>query len=388
MKKIAVLSSTDYNSYPVGGMMSFIKDAAPEMARRFKVDFWGVDAGAGYNSFTSGGQTFPIHFFGSAKTGRKIIPNMIRVTWHLWRNRKALLEAGYDGIYIHGIPLNLAFPARIKPQRINHVHGLNNPFKSLENPGSTHSILFTIYEWIRRKALCESDLVLLAADDQGLEPFRKKYGSSGKIVKLANFCDVSTFKMSVQPANKGDAGMNDTDRVLLYVGRLSKEKDPMLAIKVLARVRSALKETENVRLVMIGDGYQRAETEDLARSLSVHHHVSFLGMQPRQIIAQWMRAADVFLLTSHFEGFPIVLAEAAQCGLPMVCTDITGVHDLVVPGVNGSLVSTRNPNDFTAPIADALANSATYGAQSRKVAAQYTPEIILDRLCREIADVL
>ena len=83
MKKIAILSSTDYNSYPVGGMMSFIKDSAPEMAKRFELDFWGVDAGAGVDSFTSGAHTFPVRFFGSVKTGRKIIPNVIRVTWYL-----------------------------------------------------------------------------------------------------------------------------------------------------------------------------------------------------------------------------------------------------------------------------------------------------------------
>ncbi len=388
MKKIAVLSSTDYNSYPVGGMMSFIKDAAPEMAKRFEVDFWGVDTGTGVKSFTSGGQTFPVRFFGSAKTGRKIIPNMVRVTWHLWRNRRALLNEGYDGIYIHGIPLNMALP-RGGPKRINHVHGLNNPFKALNGYNNIGKrLLHLFYEWSRRVAVRDSDLVMLAGDRQGLAPFQRAYPTSGRMVVLPNFCDTKTFGMHVSPLDRGKESFEAADKIILHVGRLSKEKDPVLAIRILAALINQAELKVRVHLVMIGGGALHEEIVQQVLTLGVDAHVSLLGIQTRATIAQWMRSADLLLLTSHFEGFPVVLAEAAHSGLPMVCPEITGVHDLVVSGKTGFVVDSRCPEDFVVPTLEVLESRQAYGTQARALAAQYTPDRILDRLCREISDVL
>jgi glycosyltransferase involved in cell wall biosynthesis len=388
MKKIAVLSSTDYNSYPVGGMMSFIKDAAPEMAKRFDVDFWGVDAGAGVDSFTSGGHRFPVRFFGSVKIGRKIVPNMVRVTWQLRRNRRALLQEGYDGIYIHGIPLNMALPCG-SHKRINHVHGLNNPFKALDGHSSNgQRLLHRFYEWLRSTAVRKSDLVLLAGDQQGRVPFQQAYPTTARLVVLPNFCDTKTFGMHVRPRDLYKEGFAATDSIILYVGRLSKEKDPALAIRIVAALANQAGFKKHVHLVMIGGGALHNEVVHQVQALGIEPRVSLLGTQTRDTIAQWMRSADLLLLTSHFEGFPVVLAEAAQSGLPMVCPEITGVHDLVVPGETGFIVNSRDPEDFLVPIRKVLENRTAFGARALKLADQYTPERVLDRLCQEIADVL
>lgn len=389
MKKIAVLCSTDYNTYPVGGMMSFIKDAASEMTKHFEVDFWGIDAGAGVNSFTSGGRVFPVHFFGSVKTGRKIVPNMVRVVWHLWRNRNELLSGGYDAIYIHGIPLNLALPVRVNGmKRINHVHGLNNPFSNFEGSTLTRMLLFYIYECIRRRALRDSDLVFLAADSKGVEPFKLRYQTTAKILPIPNFCDTATFGIDAQPIDRVAVNLSSDDRILLYVGRMSPEKDPILALKILDALKASGLLTQRIRLVMIGSGVLKREVEAAANRLGVEDDVRLLGLKPRTEVARWMQEADILLLTSYFEGFPVVLAEAAECGLPIICTEITGVHDLVINGRNGYVVPSRAPKDFVAPILDTLVNRAIYGIHSHELAAQYKPERILERLCRDISSVL
>jgi colanic acid/amylovoran biosynthesis glycosyltransferase len=139
---------------------------------------------------------------------------------------------------------------------------------------------------------------------------------------------------------------------------------------------------------MIGDGPLLSEGKALASELGLAERVTFLGHQPREAIASWLAEADLYLYTSHANGYPISLAEAAQSGLPIVSTAVTGVHDLVIPGETGVLVDDRAPESFAAPIAEALANRAVFGAQARELAAQYTPMSVLNRLCREIADVL
>lgn len=387
MKKIAVLCSTDYNSYPVGGMMSFIKDAAPEMAKRFEVDFWGVDAGAGVDSFTSGRQTFPVRFFGSVKTGRKIMPNMVRVIWHLRKNRQMLLKENYDGIYIHGIPLNMALP-RGGPKRINHVHGLTNPFLMQGTPSAAMRLVARGYEAFRKRVVADSDLVLLAADHLGIKQFRTAHPGTTRIEKIENFCDTDVFGGPVAGIDRAVHGLPQDARLIVHMGRFAYQKDPLLALRVFAAYLASDVVEKADRLVMIGDGPLLAEGQALAAELEIAEHIVFLGHQPREEIAAWLAAADLYLYTSHANGYPISLAEAAQSGLPIVSTAVTGVHDLVVPGENGALVKTRDPQSFVLPITQALAHHAAYGARSRELAAQYTPDRILDRLCKEIADVL
>jgi glycosyltransferase involved in cell wall biosynthesis len=389
MKKIAILSSTDYNSYPVGGMMSFIKDAAPELAKRFEVDYWGVEAGDSVNHFVSGGQTFPIHFFGSVKTSRKIVPNLVRVTWQLWRNREALINGGYDGIYIHGIPLNAALPRKVDgPKRINHVHGLTNPFLMYGNPTKKMQWLARVYETYRRRVVAESDLVFLAADRKGIEEFRVAHPGCARIVKIENFCDTALFGAPLLAINRSIHGIPEDTKLIVHMGRFAYQKDPLLAIQAFARYLTSGPVKQNVRLVMIGDGPLLSEGKALASELGLAERVTFLGHQPREAIASWLAEADLYLYTSHANGYPISLAEAAQSGLPIVSTAVTGVHDLVIPGETGVLVDDRAPESFAAPIAEALANRAVFGAQARELAAQYTPMSVLNRLCREIADVL
>lgn len=386
-KRLAVLCSTDYATYPVGGMMSFIKDAAPELARRFDVDFWGVDAGAGVDSFITAGQRFPVRHFGSVKTGRRLLPNMLRVTWHLWRNRKALWSGGYEGLYIHGLPLNAALPlGRPGPKVINHVHGLTNPFLMHGTPGPAMRQIARTYERFRRSVTAKSDLVLLAADHIGIDAFRAAHPGATRIEKIENFCDTTIFGASAAPLDRAAHGLGDADRLIVHVGRFAYQKDPLLALRAFAAYAGSAPVTD--RLVMIGDGPLLDEGKMLARTLGIADRVRFMGHQPRDVIASWLAAADLYLYTSHANGYPISLAEAAQSGLPIVSTAVTGVHDLVLPGETGALVQDRDPASFAAPIAETLANRHVYGTRAREMAARFTPEIILDRLCREIADVL
>jgi glycosyltransferase involved in cell wall biosynthesis len=386
MKKIAVISSTDYNTYPVGGMMSFIKDSAPTLAKHFDVDYWGVDIGGSPHEFFSGGQRFAIRFFGQAKTVKKIVPNMVRVTWHLYRKRREIFAEGYDGIYLHGIPLNLGFPGRIGPKRINHVHGLTNPFLMQGIKNWQARLLAPLYTSYRRSVVCKSDLVLLAADHLGIELFRADHLGTTPIEKIENFCDISLFSSAI-PIDRKTEGMEPRGSMLVHVGRFAYQKDPLLAIRAFAAFQATVRQLDDV-LVMIGDGPLLEEGRVLAQDLGVASQIRFLGSQPRAVIASWLAGADLYLYTSHANGYPISLAEAAQSGLPIVSTTVTGVHDLVVPGHNGVLVQGRTPASFVAPIIEALENRIAYGQASRELAAKYSPGTVLTRLCQEIANVL
>ena len=386
MKKIAVICSTDYKNYPVGGMMSFVVDVAPALAKHFDVDFWGVESGHKETHFVSGGEKYPIRYFGNVKTGKKIIPNLLRVVWHLFRSRKVVLAEEYDALYIHGIPLNLAFPEKMISKRINHVHGLNNPFTARGKQGISYRIAGSVYDLIRKHAVKMSDLVFLAADSKGLAPFTLENPSNGKLIKIENFCDVLEFNSWGEKADQENSLVRENQDIILYVGRFSSEKDPILAIQTIDYLLS--NSDFDACLIMIGDGPLLSKAREMVNSLDLTDHVKFLGTQSRQNVACWMRRADVLILTSVFEGFPVVLAEAVHCSLPIVSGDITGVHDLVVCGRNGVIVHKRSPELFANGVINAINNQEEYGQESLELSLAYAPEKITKKLCFEILSVM
>lgn len=94
------------------------------------------------------------------------------------------------------------------------------------------------------------------------------------------------------------------------------------------------------RLFIVGQGSLRAETEELAKELGLAEAVRFLGV--RNDIPQLMNAADAYVMSSAWEGMPMVLLEAAAVGLPVVATDVGGNREIVRDGYTGLLVPPRD----------------------------------------------
>ncbi len=94
---------------------------------------------------------------------------------------------------------------------------------------------------------------------------------------------------------------------------------------------------DDVHLLLIGDGPQRAALERYARLCRVQHCVHFLGL--RHDVPRLLPHCDLLWLASGYEGLPNVVMEAMAAGLPVVATDIPGTRDLVIPGETGYLVA-------------------------------------------------
>ena len=90
------------------------------------------------------------------------------------------------------------------------------------------------------------------------------------------------------------------------------------------------------RLILIGDGPERATLEERARELDLVEGVHFVGFQ--NDVGPWFHAFDVLLLTSRSEGTPVSAIETLASGRPVVATDVGGTRDVVNDGVSGFLV--------------------------------------------------
>jgi len=168
---------------------------------------------------------------------------------------------------------------------------------------------------------------------------------------------------------------------LLWVGRLGRQKRPDLALECLARVRQGAEGPLDARLWLCGDGPWRQRLVSQARALGVAEAVRFLGFQENPF--PLMRAADLFLLTSDFEGLPNALIEAQGLGLPAVATRCPyGPDEVVADGETGVLVPTGDPEALAAAAAllgDRGRRRAMGEAASRRARELFGLERVLPR---------
>jgi glycosyltransferase involved in cell wall biosynthesis len=124
--------------------------------------------------------------------------------------------------------------------------------------------------------------------------------------------------------------------VWLSVGRFFEQKDHATLLSAFERM-----EALDTYLWLIGHGELRSELAEKTERLGIEHRVRFLGTVDD--VAEYMAAADGFTLSSKWEGFGIVFAEAQACGLPVVATDVGGIPEVVKDGESGFLVPPENP---------------------------------------------
>lgn len=134
---------------------------------------------------------------------------------------------------------------------------------------------------------------------------------------------------------RSELGLDD-DFVFLAVGRLATAKDYPNLVRAFARVRH---EAQRGQLLVVGGGPQE-ELRDCISEERVDDRVLLLGERPD--VPDLMRAADGYVMSSAWEGLPLVLLEAGASSLPVVATDVGGNREAVHDGVNGFVVPPRD----------------------------------------------
>lgn len=124
---------------------------------------------------------------------------------------------------------------------------------------------------------------------------------------------------------------------LLFVGSIRDYRKGLDVLLRAMRVYLDLPNARNCHLKVIGDGGRRAEFEDLAKRLGLHHNCTFLGNRSREEVAAEMAGCDLFVMPSKYETFGVVYAEAMACGKPVVAC-LGGPAEEIVPSWAGRLV--------------------------------------------------
>ncbi len=162
---------------------------------------------------------------------------------------------------------------------------------------------------------------------------------------------------------------------ILAVGRLTPDKDFSTLLRAFARVRD---NRPDMQLVILGEGDERGCLEREARNLGITEAVRMPGFVDNPF--GYMSGADVFVLSSRWEGFGNVLVEAMACGTPVVSTDCpSGPGEILQDGRFGHLVPVEDDEALAQAIADTLDDPPVSSDQLRKRAEDFSPEKIASR---------
>lgn len=171
------------------------------------------------------------------------------------------------------------------------------------------------------------------------------------------------------------------DPVILGIGRLEKQKNFALLLEAFTRVKGP----PRPRLLILGEGSQKAELVALAETLGVADRVAFTGQVAD--VHDYLARAALFVQSSNFEGFPNALLEALAAGTPVVATDcLTGPRELLDEGRLGELVPVGDADAMATAITRTLAHPGS-SRQRKSRAADFTLDSVTERFERLLKDV-
>jgi glycosyltransferase involved in cell wall biosynthesis len=161
----------------------------------------------------------------------------------------------------------------------------------------------------------------------------------------------------------------------LFVGRIIKEKGVFELLEAFAEV---VKQT-HCHLVMVGDGDQERRVRDRIKDLGLENWVDMPGYLSGSALNDKYNDSTVLVLPSWSEGFPTVLAEAMDAGLPIVTTRIRGAADHLIPGENALFVEPRDINGLASALLKLLTDQtlrARMSLANRKHIQIFDPKIV------------
>ncbi len=161
---------------------------------------------------------------------------------------------------------------------------------------------------------------------------------------------------------------------VLFVGRLQVVKAPFRAVEGFRRF---LQDRGRGVLIMIGEGNQKERLTASIRRSGLENRIFLLGDKGQEELALFYQAADVFLLTSYYEGMPCCVLEALASGTPVVTTDAGEVRKVVRQGYSGEVVDGDAPT-IAAALSRVIDNPDSYALEAcRSCVKDFTPRKVL-----------
>ncbi|EKT54129.1 glycosyltransferase [Providencia burhodogranariea] len=192
----------------------------------------------------------------------------------------------------------------------------------------------------------------------------QKATKPGRMIPFYNGIDTDKFHYdaNIRKNKRQEINISEETKIILAVGRLTEAKD----YPNLLHAFSKLNKSTQPKLLIIGDGEDKNKLLQLADKLNISQYVIWLGI--RHDVQDWMSACDLFVLSSAWEGFGLVVAEAMACERLVIGTNAGGVSEVI--NEYGLLIPTNDSDALSSAIVQYLSLTThernIIGANARK----------------------
>lgn len=241
--------------------------------------------------------------------------------------------------------------------------------KQVEGDGSSNTMLWrympSAYFMLERLLMKQFSNVL-SCNSESLRYYQSCYSTeASKFQLIRNTVDNEVFfplpaqEMEDEKLKFSQSmQLSNHTRFIVFAGRLHPQKDPLLLVRAFANINEP-----NIHLLMVGEGELKSEIESEIQALNVSDKVTLLGGLKAIEVAGIMRIAELLVLTSVYEGLPMVVLEALACGIPIVTTK-AGETPLLISQETGVVIEERTPKAVAETLNTVLTNPKQFSSQA------------------------
>jgi len=219
--------------------------------------------------------------------------------------------------------------------------------------------------------------IIAQSDDMKNDLVQNFNINPGKIVKINNPVDVEFIQDQVKLSEKL---FSNEFKNVVAIGNLSERKGFDLLLNVFSKLKD-----KPIRLYILGDGHDRDKLVQQKEELGLKN-VEFLGIKPNPY--PYLHQADLFVLSSRYEGFPNVLLEAGACGTYALTNDCPGgIGEIIQSKINGEISDINNPDLFAEKIWEFLNKNYNREFIRESIELRFSKEIIVEKYNRILSDL-
>jgi glycosyltransferase involved in cell wall biosynthesis len=234
-------------------------------------------------------------------------------------------------------------------------------------------------EYLDKWAVRRFDHVV-AVSEEIYRDLRASRTPAAKLSKIDNGISAPMLDAHSRDAIRSEWKLAPGEKLIVQIGRLAKSKRNVLLLKALASLSGDVK----AKVALVGEGEERAQLAEYARSAGVEDRVIFTGYRPDT--AAIMAAADVLVVTSNKEGLPIVILEAMAVGCPIIATAVGSIPEVLSPE-SAWIVPVDDDEALVRALREALCEVLPAGARAAEAKSVFLRSYARDVMGRHYLDL-
>lgn len=292
---------------------------------------------------------------------RRLLPTTITYT-------AALMRHSFTSDFMHFHRLEPTIAAlRWQGDKTLFIH--NDIQTQMKAAGNKKAILwrrFPAAYFAMEGLLVDQFTQIFSCNTESLKLYKERYPAiADRVAYIRNTVDNEIFSpLNIQERETGrrklaqQHGLSEDTRFVLFAGRLHPQKDPLLLVRAIAKLQEP-----NVHLLIAGDGELANEVRSEIDQLKLSQSITMLGAVNQAQLAQLHQVCSTFILTSAYEGLPLVVLESLACGTPIVTTHCGETPNLLAAD-SGVVALERTPDCIADALRQVLLNPDHYPIES------------------------